>query len=87
MTQPSKNRGAASAGPAEGVASEKARSASDTDAAKAEDTADLTRCGDCGSEEIVYVTDDPAAQKVAYCATHKPANVTDKMVEEQQGSR
>lgn len=47
---------------------------------------DLTKCADCGSDKVVYVTEDPAAEQRGYCATHKPANVTDKMVQEQGGA-
>lgn len=48
-----------------------------------DDGPDLTHCADCGSEEVVYVTEDPAAEEKGYCKTHVPANVTPKMIEEQ----
>lgn len=44
---------------------------------------DHSKCADCGSTDVVYVTEDPAAESKAYCDNCKPANVTEKMVEEQ----
>lgn len=78
-------KGATDAGPAQGVASEAARSPqSGADSApEADQPRDTSVCGDCGSTEVVYVTEDPAAESVGYCAKHVPANVTAKMVEEQ----
>ncbi len=79
-------KGAQDAGPAQGLATEAARSpqsGADTTPPAANEGRDTTVCGDCGSEKVVYVTEDPAAEAVGYCAAHVPANVTDKMVEAQ----
>lgn len=79
------HREAADAGPAQGLATETPSSTAggaDTTAV-ADQTRDTSICGDCGSEEVIYVTKDPAAEEVGYCKTHLPANVTAKMVEEQ----
>lgn len=86
MTQPSKQtKGAGSAGPAQGVASEAARSpqSGDSAATQADDAPDTSTCADCGSSEVIYVTDDPATEDKGYCELHVPANVTKKQIEEQ----
>lgn len=80
-----RQKGTADAGPAQGVATEAARSPESGagTAPEADVPFDTSKCADCGSTEVIYVTEDPAAEPRGYCATHLPANITPKMVEEQ----
>lgn len=80
-------KGAPNAGPAQGVASEAARSPEGqpdpTSAPNEPAQPEPKVCVDCGSDKVIYRTEDPAAESKMYCANCKPANVTDEMVEAQ----